>query len=342
MSVSYGFYNAVVTDGVPDRSYNAEDISRLFDGVINDGIFALDEELIVSAAVGMHVSVGSGRAWFNHTWTLNDSLLTLPVEPASTESNRIDTVVLEVNENTRTNSIRVLTGSTSRPELNPDPGVYWYALADVSIPRNAETVTVTNRRGTPDGAPFVTPVTESFTVEDLIATMTSDWQSYFTSKQSDWNDQATAAINQVTSETQSYIDTFEDNLDAWMDTMQQAIVPTEEDTYTRLYNLIYSNVSTNAVLYAESWADDEYTIYSDKITATSNQEIMERFDPAETTSAINAKHSAWNAADIIPLAQYPEDENDLDHPNQGRVVLKALGIVPNVDIPITIIFRGIK
>ena len=58
MGVTYGFYNAVVTNGVPDRSYNAKDISRLFDGIISDGILPVDDKLIVSSATGLHVTVG--------------------------------------------------------------------------------------------------------------------------------------------------------------------------------------------------------------------------------------------------------------------------------------------
>ena len=64
MALTYGFYNS--QNG--DRTYDAADISSIFDGV-NDGVFmSIGDAFIVSAANGMQVTVGSGRA-SDHTWT---------------------------------------------------------------------------------------------------------------------------------------------------------------------------------------------------------------------------------------------------------------------------------
>ena len=42
MSLTSGFYNSL--DG--DRTYNAEQMSELFDGIINDGILNLSEHVL--------------------------------------------------------------------------------------------------------------------------------------------------------------------------------------------------------------------------------------------------------------------------------------------------------
>ena len=94
MALTYGFYNS--QNG--DRTYDATDISSIFDGIINDGVFmSIGDAFIVSAATGMQVKVGSGRAWFNHTWTYNSVASLHAIEPAEIVLNRIDTVVLEIN-----------------------------------------------------------------------------------------------------------------------------------------------------------------------------------------------------------------------------------------------------
>ena len=94
MSVTYGFYNSV--NG--DRKYNSIQMSRMFDGIISDGIFeTVGDKLMVSAGSGMTVNVGTGRAWFNHTWTWNDSLLPIKIADSELVLNRIDTIVIDVD-----------------------------------------------------------------------------------------------------------------------------------------------------------------------------------------------------------------------------------------------------
>lgn len=76
MSVTYGFYNS--KDG--DRRYDAIQMSSIFDGIIRDGILQhVGTAMMVKESEAMIVNVGIGRAWFNHTWTLNDALLPLEV-----------------------------------------------------------------------------------------------------------------------------------------------------------------------------------------------------------------------------------------------------------------------
>ena len=70
MALTYGFYNSL--NG--DRKYNAMDISRLFDGLIKDGVFmSIGSAFIVEASSERVVNVGIGRAWFNNTWIYNDA-----------------------------------------------------------------------------------------------------------------------------------------------------------------------------------------------------------------------------------------------------------------------------
>lgn len=86
VSVSCGFFNSVIVEDEPDRLYNAEQMSAIFDGLINDGIFAsIGDTLIVTADSGNKVFVGTGKCWFNHTWTLNDADMIQLMSDVSTE-----------------------------------------------------------------------------------------------------------------------------------------------------------------------------------------------------------------------------------------------------------------
>ena len=106
MSVTYGFYDSL--NG--DRKYSALQMSSLFDGLIIDGVFAsIGTAFAVKATTGQTLNVGIGKAWFNHTWTLNDSILPLEAPDSETLLNRIDAVVIEVDstDSVRANSIKI-------------------------------------------------------------------------------------------------------------------------------------------------------------------------------------------------------------------------------------------
>ena len=57
MALTYGFYNSINHD----RRYNATQMSQLFDGIINDGVFAnIGTAMVVTAGTGLTVTVGLG------------------------------------------------------------------------------------------------------------------------------------------------------------------------------------------------------------------------------------------------------------------------------------------
>lgn len=120
MTVSSGFFNSVNHD----RLYDATQLSSIFDGIIKDGVYqGIGKALRVSAKTDSNntVIIGSGRAWFDHTWTLNDSDYALVLDSPNEFLGRIDAIVLDVNreENTRKNEIKYLIGSFSSSPQKP-------------------------------------------------------------------------------------------------------------------------------------------------------------------------------------------------------------------------------
>lgn len=160
MSVSSGFFNS--KDG--DRRYDAEQMSSIFDGMINDGVYkSVGEALLVKQSSGMNIIVSPGRAWFNHTWTLVDSNETLTVGASDVANDRIDAVVLEVNttENVRQNSLKIVKGTPAaapaKPSLTKSGGIYQYALAYITVEKGVTSITsdkIQINTGTAD-CPFV-------------------------------------------------------------------------------------------------------------------------------------------------------------------------------------------
>lgn len=173
MSVSSGFFNSL--NG--DRKYNAAQMSAIFDGLIIDGVFAsIGTAFAVKAAGGLTVNVGIGKAWFDHTWTVNDSILPMTAPEAEVLLDRIDAVVLEVNgmESVRDNTIKFVKGNPSsapsRPTLTNEGNVHQYPLC--YIYRKYGTAVINQADITPmvgtESTPFVTGILQTISLDELL------------------------------------------------------------------------------------------------------------------------------------------------------------------------------
>jgi hypothetical protein len=188
MAFSFGFYNS--KDG--DRKYNAEQFSSIFDGIIQDGVYeTVGKSLIVIASEESNaVIVQPGRAWFNHTWNLNDSNLTLVSSDGTPFANtkRIDAVVIDIKSDVdnRQNSIIWVTGkeTSQDPEqptlINEDdhhqyPLCYVYRSSDDNGTITQENIT--NTVGTSE-CPFVLGAVSGINTDDLILQWQAEWSSY--------------------------------------------------------------------------------------------------------------------------------------------------------------------
>lgn len=235
MSVTYGFYNSIKGD----RKYNALEMSSIFDGIIVDGVYmSIGDALNVKSSGGMGITVGIGRAWFNHTWTLNDSLLPLTLANSDVLLNRIDAIVLEVNNNTevRKNTIKILKGTPSskpvKPTMTEGELLNQHPLAYISIPAGATSISqsnIENAVGT-SACPYVTGVLKGMDIDKLVAQWgaqwaewlssntdaweafmsdnTNEWKSFMAKNKNEWSD----LINGNTSEFETWFEHMKDQL----------------------------------------------------------------------------------------------------------------------------------
>lgn len=184
MALTSGFFNSKNHD----RLYDATQISTLFEGLINDGVYqGVGNIFKVSASNGMNVTVDTGRAWFNNTWTRNDALIVLTVPTAEQVLKRIDAVVIEVNtlETVRNNTIKIVKGtpasSPAKPSLTKNDDVHQYPLAYITVDPNVTKITqqkIQNAVGT-SACPFVTGIIDTLDIDDLIAQWSSEFNVLF-------------------------------------------------------------------------------------------------------------------------------------------------------------------
>lgn len=185
MTLTYGFYDALSND----RVYTAAQMSRLFEGIITDGIFqTIGTAFVVTHNTGsMNINVGAGRAWFNYTWTLNDSVMVLTVDASEAVLHRIDAVVLEVDTDVavRANSIKIIKGTPGSSPVAPTMAntatKHQYRLANIAVNAGVTQITagnITNFVGTVS-TPFITGILQSLDVATLLAQYQYNFDTWF-------------------------------------------------------------------------------------------------------------------------------------------------------------------
>lgn len=153
MAQNSGFFNAFLSGGVYDRTYNADDYCNNLATIIKSGVVhSVRDDLKVSAYNGMKISVGYGRAWINGHWFFNDAAytgLTIATAPSGGNS-RIDRVVLRLDTSAavRSISLAVLTGTAAAqpvaPALTRSGNIYELALADITVGAGATAISDLN------------------------------------------------------------------------------------------------------------------------------------------------------------------------------------------------------
>ena len=185
MAVTSGFYNSVSGD----RKYNALQMSSIFDGIIEDGVYnTIGDRFSVTASENNTVIVGTGRAWFNHTWTLNDADYPVTIDPAEVVLNRYDAIVIEINGSNavRDNSIKVIKGtagnSPSKPAMeNGDNNIWQHPLAYIYVPAGSSSISQSNIEyvvGTSE-CPFVIAAVQSVDIDALVAQWGDQFNTWF-------------------------------------------------------------------------------------------------------------------------------------------------------------------
>ena len=252
---SYGFYNS--KNG--DRKYNASHLGKIFEGVIQDGVFGaapkpLDTAFKVEAALetdqqsSPKIIVNPGKAWLMNTWSILDAKTVISLGTVNANKKRTDIVVLEINNNynsgaftERTNSLKVVEGrdvsisdSQSLPTLtqiwnsgNTERRIWQYPLAFVTVYGSKVTGTTT----------LAPNIIKTSNIENRIGISGTDAEKYIT-----WTPLVTGAQMQM--ELSDYYPDFQPlfeqmlNDDAatfndWFDAMKGQLT---EDAATHLQN----------------------------------------------------------------------------------------------------------
>lgn len=176
-----GFFNSV--NG--DRLYNADQMSKIFEGLITDGVYeSVGNKLAVQPNSGMTIQIATGRGWFNKRWVENSTPYTLTVDSADVTLNMYAAVCIKVDN---TDAVRSATPylkyseyatTAVKPTMTRTDTVKEYCLAYIYIPANTTTITadlIEDTRANNDLCGWVTGLIEQLSTTTLF----TQWQSIF-------------------------------------------------------------------------------------------------------------------------------------------------------------------
>lgn len=149
MAEKYFFFNSTLND---PRVHDARDFASFYDALLNSGIFHKDGDvkLRVHPNGGMSVRMEAGKAFIKGHHYHNDDDLILNHNAADPELDRIDRVVLRLDNSQENRYIKafILAGEPSEkpepPELTREGDIYEISLAQVLV--IADSGNITNER----------------------------------------------------------------------------------------------------------------------------------------------------------------------------------------------------
>ncbi len=121
-----------------DRKYTADVWADFFKALFTNGVVPDGEELIVSAAGGMVITLGTGRAMIEGHVYRNKNDISITLDPADGALSRIDSIVLRHSPDNRLSDAQYVAGTPSEspvaPTLTQDElGTFELARVDIAV-----------------------------------------------------------------------------------------------------------------------------------------------------------------------------------------------------------------
>ena len=203
MAITYGFFNAIKgSDGSYDRTYNADQMSTYFEGLVGDGVYeSIGDAMQVVASSGMQVQVKSGRMLIGSRWIKNDAAYPIAINAAHVTLNRYTAIVVRLDLSARTISIVAKDGDNAtdptKPTMTKSQTVKEMCLAYIYVGRGVTSISQANIEDTrPDNnvCGWVTGIVQQVDTSKLFLQWQTAYEEFYQQMQT-WQQQQEAAFN---------------------------------------------------------------------------------------------------------------------------------------------------
>ena len=254
MAITCGFFNAIKDSrGNYDRTYNADQMSTYFEGLVSDGVYeSVGDALQVVAGSGMEVQVKSGRALIGARWLKNDSTYAITLKASHVTLNRYTAIVARLDTSARTITIVAKDGDNAttptKPAITNSNTVKELCLAYVYVGRGVTTITqsaIEDTRANTNICGWVTGIVEQVDTSQLCL----QWQTAYEEFYQKWTNDFETWFSSLTEQlnVNTYIQKYHKVIDIGTKT---GAFPLDMDGYTyEASDIILANV--NGVMLTE-------------------------------------------------------------------------------------------
>lgn len=193
MAISFGFFNSL--NG--DRTYDADQMSEYFDGLISNGVYeSVGDALQVKAVTGggMNVQVMPGRGVINCKWISNNSALILEVTAAHAVLNRWTAVVMRLDTVNRLMTITTKDGTPAstptKPSMDNTASVVELCLAYIYVGAGVTSISQANIEDmrASDLCGWVTGLIDQVDTSELFLQWQTAYENYYAEMTAEFND----------------------------------------------------------------------------------------------------------------------------------------------------------
>ena len=277
----YGFFNSI--NG--DRLYNADHMSRIFEGLITDGVYeSVGDKLAVQPNSGMTIQIATGRGWFNKRWVENTTPYAIALEASDVTLSRYAAVCIRVDNSDTGRSAEPyikysdFASEPVKPEIERNEVITEYCLAYILIGAGVNEISaehIEDTRGNSELCGWVTGLIEQLSTTTLF----SQWEALFTN---------------------------------WFNGLKDII---NENTETMLIQAL--PVNTTLTLTSDGWTESEsgytQTLTVQGMTATKTIIAQANDETSEAYGTANVKCTAQDLDSItFTAASLPESEIKVD------------------------------
>lgn len=259
-----------------DRRYKVVELVAYLRPFFSDGVFpnpSTGLQVMETAEKDMFVTVKLGDAWINGRMYRNLDDKRIRLDPSDSATTRIDRIVVGCNYKDRVITSYVKKGtpasSASAPELTRNDTLYEISLAEITIAPGAVGITqsaIKDTRLDQSKCGIVTALVDTVDTQTLYNQLET-WRQEF--------------MQEKDTQMASWIATFQQNMNSWKDTEQQAFVDWFNGIKGQLSGDIAANLTSrvdeleNKINTMQLTADNVSVNTIAGLTGTNVQEILE-------------------------------------------------------------------